>query len=151
MIDRVSVTNQKGGVSKTTNVINIAGALADRGLNILAVNMDPQWYLTHRLGFGDAYKADPPSFADGLKTPSDHDDGDLVVEHAEFDLLPTNINMFTLEQDLIASGMLPRMHLSNLLEGADDWDVIIINSPPSPSPLNDNVVCGGDAAGSGGG
>jgi chromosome partitioning protein len=140
MIDRIAVTNQKGGVSKTTNVINVAGALADRGLDVLAVDMDPQGYLTHRLGFEDTYKADPPTFADALKTPSDHDVGDLIVEHAEFDLLPSNIDMFTLEQDLIASGMLPRMRLSNLLEGVDDWDVIVIDSPPSLGPLNDNVV-----------
>jgi chromosome partitioning protein len=140
MIDRIAVTNQKGGVSKTTNVINVAGALADRGLDVLAVDMDPQGYLTHRLGFEDTYKADPPTFADALKTPSDYAVEDLAVEHAEFDLLPSNIDMFTLEQDLIASGMLPRMRLSNLLEGVDDWDVIVIDSPPSLGPLNDNVV-----------
>jgi len=140
MLDRIAVTNQKGGVSKTTNVINVAGALASRGLDVLAVDMDPQGYLTHRLGFEDEYKTDPPTFADALKRPSDHDVADLVVEHAEFDLLPSNIDMFTLEQDLIASGMLPRMRLSNLLNDVDAWDVIIIDSPPSLGPLNDNVV-----------
>ncbi len=140
MMDRIAVTNQKGGVSKTTNVINIAGALADRGVDVLAVDMDPQGYLTHRLGFEEEYKSDPPTFADALKSPSEYDVGDLVVEHAEFDLLPSNIDMFTLEQDLIASGMLPRMRLSNLLEEAEEWNVIVIDSPPSLGPLNDNVV-----------
>jgi len=140
MIDRIAVTNQKGGVSKTTNVINVAGALADRGVDVLAVDMDPQGYLTHRLGFEDKYKSDPPTFADALKSPSEYAVDELVVEHTEFDLLPSNIDMFTLEQDLIASGMLPRMRLSNLLEGADAWDVIVIDSPPSLGPLNDNVV-----------
>jgi len=140
MKDTIAVTNQKGGVSKTTNVINVAGALADRGLEILAVDMDPQGYLTHRLGFEETYKAEPPTFADAVKKPSDYDAEALVVEHAEFDLVPSNIDMFTLEQDLIASGMLPRMRLANLLDDADDWDVIIIDSPPSLGPLNDNVV-----------
>jgi chromosome partitioning protein len=140
MKDRIAVTNQKGGVSKTTNVINVAGGLADRGLEVLAVDMDPQGYLTHRLGFEETYKAEPPTFADAVKKPSDYDAEALVVEHAEFDLVPSNIDMFTLEQDLIASGMLPRMRLANLLDDADDWDVIIIDSPPSLGPLNDNVV-----------
>lgn len=140
MLDRIAVTNQKGGVSKTTNVINVSGALAVQDLDVLAVDMDPQGYLTHRLGFEDAYKDDPPTFADAIKSPSDHDVASLVVEHAEFDLLPSNIDMFTLEQDLIASGMLPRMRLHNLLDGVDDWDVIVIDSPPSLGPLNDNVV-----------
>jgi chromosome partitioning protein len=140
MKERIAVTNQKGGVSKTTNVINVAGALADRGLEVLAVDMDPQGYLTHRLGFEETYKAEPPTFADAVKTPSDYDVESLVVEHAEFDLVPSNIDMFTLEQDLIASGMLPRMRLANLLDDADDWDIIVIDSPPSLGPLNDNVV-----------
>jgi chromosome partitioning protein len=140
MKERIAVTNQKGGVSKTTNVINVAGALADRGLEVLAVDMDPQGYLTHRLGFEETYKAEPPTFADAVKTPSEHDVEALVVDHAEFDLVPSNIDMFTLEQDLIASGMLPRMRLANLLDEADDWDVIVIDSPPSLGPLNDNVV-----------
>ncbi|TKX73973.1 hypothetical protein EXE46_11620 [Halorubrum sp. GN11_10-6_MGM] len=40
-MDRIAVTNQKG-VSKTTNVINVAGALAGPGVDVLAVDMDPQ-------------------------------------------------------------------------------------------------------------
>jgi len=102
--------------------------------------MDPQGYLTHRLGFEDAYAADPPSLYNALQEPNDHDARDLVVEHDEYDLLPANIDMFRLEQDLIASGMRPRMRLNSLLDGVDDWDVILIDAPPSLGPLNDNVV-----------
>lgn len=60
MTRKIGIMNQKGGVSKTTNTINVAGALADRGVDVLAVDMDPQGYLTHRLRFEDAYKSDPP-------------------------------------------------------------------------------------------
>jgi chromosome partitioning protein len=66
-MDKIAVTNQKGGVSKTTNIINVAGALAGRGIDVLAVDMDPQGYLIHRIGFEDEYKANPPTFADALK------------------------------------------------------------------------------------
>lgn len=140
MTKRIGVVQQKGGVAKTTDTINVAGALADRGVDVLAVDMDPQGYLTHRLGFEDAYSSDPPSLYDALQEPNDHDAGDLVVKHAEYDLLPANIDMFRLEQDLIASGMRPRMRLNSLLDGVDDWDVIIVDAPPSLGPLNDNVV-----------
>jgi len=140
MTRKIGITNQKGGVSKTTNTINVAGALADRGVGVLAVDMDPQGYLTHRLGFEDAYAADPPSLYDALQSPTDHAVADLVVEHEEFDLLPANIDMFRLEQDLIASGMRPRMRLKTLLDKCDEWDVIVIDAPPSLGPLNDNVV-----------
>ena len=140
MTQTIGITNQKGGVSKTTNTINVAGALAARDVDVLAVDMDPQGYLTHRLGFEDAYKADPPSLYDALQSPSEYDVTDLVVEHPEFDLLPANIDMFRLEQDLIASGMRPRMRLQTLLDDVTAWDVIVIDAPPSLGPLNDNVV-----------
>ncbi|WP_353635654.1 ParA family protein (plasmid) [Halobacterium sp. NMX12-1] len=140
MTQRVGILQQKGGVGKTTNTINIAGALADRGLDVLAVDMDPQGYLTHRLGFEDAYTANEPTLYNALKEPTEHDVEDLTVQHVEFDLLPANIDMFRLEQDLIASGMRPRMRLDQLFDGADAWDVILVDAPPSLGPLNDNVA-----------
>lgn len=140
MTHRIGILQQKGGVGKTTNVINVAGALAARGLDVLAVDMDPQGYLTHRLGFEDEYLSDAPSLYNALVNPSDHDLGDLVVAHDEFDLLPANIDMFALEQDLIASGMRPRMRLDSLLNDATRWDVILVDAPPSLGPLNDNVA-----------
>lgn len=140
MTEIIGMVQQKGGVAKTVNVINIAGGLAAEGYDVLAVDMDPQGYLTHRLGFEDAYTKDPPSFYDALNSPGEHDYRDFTVEHPEFDVLPANIDMFALEQDLIASGMRPRMRLRQVLEDAEGWDVVLIDAPPSLGPLNDNVV-----------
>jgi ATPases involved in chromosome partitioning len=107
---------------------------------VLAVDMDPQGYLTHRLGFEADYTSESPSLYTALREPNDHTLNNLVVEHAEYDLLPANIDMFRLEQDLIASGMRPRQRLDSLFDDADDWDVIVVDAPPSLGPLNDNVV-----------
>ena len=52
--------------------------------------------------------------------------------------------MFRLAQDLIASGMRPRLRLDNVLTEATDWDVILVDAPPSLGPLNDNVVLATD-------
>jgi chromosome partitioning protein len=145
MTERIGVTNQKGGVSKTTNVINVAGALSDQGEDVLAVDMDPQGYLTHRLGFEDTYTAEKDSLYDALQAPADYSVDELVVAHSEYDLLPANIDMFRLEQDLIASGMRPRMRLSSLLEGVEHWDYIVVDAPPSLGPLNDNVALAADS------
>lgn len=142
MTSLIGVSNQKGGVAKSTNSVNIAGALAQRGNSVLAVDTDPQGYLTNKLGLDDAYREDPPSFADALKEPTEHRIDEFVIEHPEFDVLPSNIDMFTLEQDLIASGWRPRERLQMLLDEAslDLYDHVIIDAPPSLGPINDNVL-----------
>lgn len=141
MTSMIAVSMQKGGVAKTTNTLNVAGALAHRGQRVLAVDADPQGYLTSKLGLQDEYQSEPPSLADALKEPTDYDVRDLIVEHAEFDVLPSNIDMFTLEQDLIASGWRPRERLQMLFEGAlDEYDFVLVDAPPSLGPINDNVL-----------
>ena len=142
MTSLIGVSNQKGGVAKSTNSVNIAGALAHRGHSVLAVDTDPQGYLTNKLGLGDAYRRDPPSFADALKEPTEHHIEEFVIEHSEFDVLPSNIDMFTLEQELIASGWRPRERLQMLFdeETLETYDHVIIDAPPSLGPINDNVL-----------
>lgn len=139
---RLAVSNQKGGVGKTTDAINLAGALATQGHDVLAADLDPQGWLTIRLGLQDAYESDPPTLYTGLTEPRETDLQQLLVTHAEFDVLPSNVDMFALEQDLIASGWQPRQRLQILLEQLDDdqYDYLVIDAPPSLGPINDSVI-----------
>lgn len=140
---KIAVTNQKGGCGKTTDSINIAGALADRGSDVLVVDADPQGYLTMGVGLDDAYTAKDPTLYNALKNPNDHDVADLVREHEEFDVLPANIDMFSLEQELV-SAMRGREKLQILLESTTDYDYILVDCPPSLGILTDNslLACG---------
>lgn len=139
---RIAISNQKGGVGKTTNAINLAGALAHAGHDVLAADLDPQGWMTIRLGLQRAYEAEPPTMYDGLTDPREYDASEFVVEHDEFDVLPANVDMFALEQDLIASGWQPRQRLSILLEDIpeDEYDYLVVDAPPSLGPINDSVI-----------
>lgn len=58
MAHRLTVANEKGGVGKTTIAINVAGALADRGHDVLFVDLDAQGNGTIGLGLDAAYTGD---------------------------------------------------------------------------------------------
>src|SRR6056297_3277179 len=97
---RICVTNAKGGTGKTTVAINVAGALNERGRDVLFVDLDPQGNATEGLGMLDAYDAEPPTLFDAL---TDHERqhivDDLVVEHSEMDVLPANIDLLQAEHE----------------------------------------------------
>jgi len=137
---KLGITNQKGGVSKTTNTINLAGAAAAEGHDVLAVDTDPQGYLTNNLRLRDAYTAEEATFYDSWKEPTEVDPSDAIVEHDEFDVLPSNVDMFNLEQDLIAEGWRVRERLSMVFDRLPEYDLVVVDAPPSLGPINDNVL-----------
>lgn len=137
---RVAIANQKGGVAKTTNVINVGGALAARGHEVLVGDLDPQGYLTNTLNLSEAYRADPPSLYEAMQEPQDYHISELIVEHPEFDVLPSNVDMFRLEQDLIAAGWKPRERLQMLLRDLEEYAFVVLDAPPSLGPINDNAL-----------
>lgn len=134
-----AITNQKGGVGKTTVTVNIGGAVNSLGTRPLLIDADPQGYLTSAVGFDDAYTAEVNSLNDALLNPGEHDIRDLVYQHGEFDFVPANIDMFSLEQQLI-TGMQSRRRLTQLLNDVDERDVILIDCPPSLGILTDNAL-----------
>lgn len=142
MTAKYAVSLQKGGTGKTTLSINAAGALADRGQKVLAVDADPQGYLTRLLGFKDVYNTATPTLAGALREPREYRLADLIVSHDEFDVLPSSVDMFTVQQDLIAAGWKPRERLSILFEQFDDlnYDAVVVDAPPSLGVINDNVL-----------
>jgi chromosome partitioning protein len=107
---RICVTNAKGGTGKTTVAINIAGALNERGRDVLFVDLDPQGNASEGLGLQDAYDAEPPTIFDAL---TDHRQreviNDLVVEHEEMDVVPGNVDLLQAEHELTIADLMARM------------------------------------------
>lgn len=138
---KLAVSNQKGGVGKTAVAINVAGALNQRGRDVLFVDLDPQGNATENLGMRSVYDKDPPSLFDVLSDATQRDRiTDLVLEHEEMDLLPSNIDMTAVEPELTLSrrsGQQLALALEHV-EGA--YDYVIIDCPPFLGNLMDNAL-----------
>ncbi|MBA4025387.1 MAG: cellulose biosynthesis protein BcsQ [Gordonia sp.] len=137
----LAVANQKGGVAKTTTVVSLGAALADMGLSVLVVDLDPQGCLTFSLGH------DPDKL-----TISVHDVllGEGAIADALLDtedkvsLLPATIDLAGAEALLL---MRPGREyaLKRALKTVEgDYDVIIIDCPPSLGVLTLNGLTAAD-------
>ena len=118
---RICVTNAKGGTGKTTVAINVAGALNERGRDVLFVDLDPQGNATEGLGMLDAYDAEPPTLFDALTDHRRrHIVNDLVVEHSEMDVLPASIDLLQAEHELTIADLIARIKSDPALSGGLD-------------------------------
>jgi chromosome partitioning protein len=135
-----AVANQKGGVAKTTTVISLAAALTERGLAVLAVDLDPQSALTFSLGY-DADRVRP--------TVQDVLLGDTALEqaihqHAETDVAVAGADLAGAEIAL-ASKAGRELRLRRVLAPLrDTYDVVLIDCPPSLGVLTLNALTAAD-------
>lgn len=138
---KLCLSNQKGGVGKTTVAINVAGALNQRGHEVLFVDLDPQGNATEGLGFPAAYNKEPPTLFDVLTDASERDKvGDLILEHDEMAVIPSNIDMTAAEPELTMARR-GSEQLALALDTIDrDFDWIIVDSPPNLGFLTDNAL-----------
>ncbi|MDX2733563.1 ParA family protein [Streptomyces sp. PA03-2a] len=144
-----AVTNQKGGVGKTATALNVAGALAEAGHNVLLVDLDPQGHLTDGLGIDQApagegaanlYRALIGEYTGSI--------ADLITPHSapagRLDLVPNTIEMFMAVREL--DKQRAREHrLTRLLAAVRGiYDHVLIDSPPSLDILTDNALAATD-------
>lgn len=136
----LAVANQKGGVAKTTTTLTLAAALAERGLAVLAVDLDPQACLTFSLGYDpDALE---PSLHDVLTGSASL--AETVVQHAETDLAPASIDLAGAEVVLLSRNGREYVLRGELRPLLDSYDVVLIDCPPSLGVLTLNALTAAD-------
>ena len=133
-----AVAMQKGGVGKTTSVVNIAAYLASKGLRILVVDLDPQANATSNLGFDK--KQIERSIYDLLLESASL--SEVLRSHSESGiyLIPSNPGLAGVEVELV-NLMAREYRLRNALQQADgQFDYILIDCPPSLGLLTVNAL-----------
>ncbi len=135
----ISVANQKGGVGKTTTVINLGVALAQNEKKVLLVDIDPQGTLS--AGVGVNANGLEHTIYDAMMNSNDPANQIIRPIKAYLDLLPANNDLAAAEIELIPE-LRREMVLRRVLEPLDNWyDYMLIDCPPSLSLLTVNALC----------
>lgn len=131
----ISVTNQKGGVGKTTTSVNVAYCLSKLGKKTLLIDFDPQGNATSGLGI-DKQHLDV-TMTDVILETRTLTDVILPTEHKNLFVAPATPHLANTEVELAGANR-RFTRLKNAIETVQGYDYVIIDSPPSLSLLTVN-------------
>ena len=144
----ISVINQKGGVGKTTTVINLAAGLSMQGKKILVIDLDPQGNATTGLGLSNTEKSEQTIYSvlNGNKKISE------VVQKTQFenlDLITSNVDLSGLEIETAGDSrrafILKDKLSAYLNDSGASYSYVLIDCPPSLSLLTIMALVASDA------
>lgn len=137
MVDIIALSNQKGGVGKTTTAINLSAALGAKGKRVLLIDADPQANATTGCGI------DKTSISLGLQhvllQTASINDAIVSLAHG-FDILPTNADLTAAEVGLMHQVARTHVLKQALADIRQAYDYILIDCPPSLNTLTLNAL-----------
>lgn len=139
----IAITNQKGGVGKTTTAINLSACLAEKGRRVLTIDIDPQGNTTSGLGIDkDELEYSVYELLIGECTIEDCMKESVVKN---LYVLPSNVNLAGAEIELIGVDEKEYILKQRIEPMKEFFDYIIIDCPPSLNTLTVNAMTTADA------
>lgn len=142
----ISVANQKGGVGKTTSVVNIGAALAMKGYDVLLIDLDTQESLSNFFGIYSAENSIADLMCKTIKhEPIDLADYIVYNEKNKISIIPSELNrMNAIEKDLIPVRSRETVLKRTLSSLRGKYDYILLDCPASLNVILDNALTASD-------
>lgn len=137
----IAVSNQKGGVGKTTTAVNLAAALGMLGKRVLMIDMDPQGNAT--TGLGIAKDEVPLGVSEVLQHKVAAQQAVIRSPSAAVDVLPSNGDLVSAEVALMAQPG-REQRLKSVLASLSGYDWVLVDCPPSLNLLTLNALTAAD-------
>ena len=139
----IAITNQKGGVGKTTTTLNLAAAFANKKYKVLVVDIDPQANATIGLGLSREL-IDTTSY--DLLT-KDISVNDVIYKNldSKFEIIPSSIKLVDIYNNLNNKDKKEIVLYNKLKEVKDLYDYILIDCPPTLGLIVDNALFASDS------
>jgi chromosome partitioning protein len=139
----ITISNQKGGVGKTTTAVNLASALARKGMRVLVIDLDPQGNASTALGV-EHHNQVVGSYEVLVQGVDMAEAVKESPEHHNLYCLPATINLAGAEIEMVdvqRREMVLRTALNAYLATVERMDYVFIDSPPSLGLLTVNALC----------
>lgn len=144
MVKVIAITNQKGGVGKTTTSVNLSAALAYLGKKVLLIDIDPQANATQGIGINRSQLE--LTVYDAIMENAPIEDIVLHSQVENLDVIPANIDLAGVEIELsqVKSGREQRLKKA-LASVKNHYEYILIDCPPALGLLNTNALTAADS------